>query len=737
MITLDCETCGLHGVPVLIQWAEDEGEIHLHNPWRVPVKDTLALIEKICESNVLGFNLAFDWFHMNKLYNIFRLVYDKSIEPDIDECGWLEPDARDGVCLKPRSALDLFLHAKKGPYQTLMEREDVRIKRVPTALATPLALELEKRIQIPDIYFARRSDKYAPKWKVLPDDEDADFADVKLTFASSSALKSLCIDAFHLDPKEVLFFADVDVKGGAVNEEGWAPFARALAPRAPRDWNNTWPEKLPFHITHWQYNDLARTYATKDITLTRQLYHYFKEPAFGDVDSILACCVAACRWRGFSVDLDKVRELKSKSLGKMAGYPTAPGPVRIYLEEVMSEDERIVLTDTKKTTLEAIAQWRDVKDGASFVHPVAERAQKVLNARSAQKEVELFDKLLVAGRFHASFKVIGTLSGRMSGADGLNPQGINRHDDIRSCFTLCWKDEILTGGDFSGLEVTIAEAAYCDPLLRQDLLSGKKIHALFGQCLFPDFSYDDIVASQGQEDDKYDKSKRSVFAVLYGGTGDTIVSRIGVSKEQADGGYELFMRKYTQVGVARKKVFDAFCSMRQNGGIGTKVEWHEPSESIESLFGFKRYYTLENKICRALFDLAEAPPKEWCNLKVKVRRRDREQTAAGATRSAIFAAAFAIQAMNMRSAANHVIQSSGATLTKELQAEIWSLQPQGIHEWVVMTLNIHDEVNAPCKPELLPDILQIQAAFVEKHKNKIPLLKMSWQETMKDWSGKH
>jgi len=78
----------------------------------------------------------------------------------------LEPKGQDGPCIKPASALDLMLHSRKGPYQALMAREDIRIKRVPTALAYALARELEERIQLDNIYFAKSADPEAPKWQV-------------------------------------------------------------------------------------------------------------------------------------------------------------------------------------------------------------------------------------------------------------------------------------------------------------------------------------------------------------------------------------------------------------------------------------------------------------------------------------------------------------------------------------------------------------------------------------------
>src|SRR6185436_4791453 len=123
----------------------------------------------------------------------------------------------------------------------------------------------------------------------------------------------------------------------------------------------------------------------------------------------------------------------------------------------------------KKTTLEAMVKW---KDDAGNKHPAASRAELVLQSRKAKKEIELYDKLLIAGRFHASFKIIGTKSDRMSGTDKLNPQAINRVKWVRKCFPLAWEEDSLNlcGGDFSGFEVALAEAVYGDPKLREDLL---------------------------------------------------------------------------------------------------------------------------------------------------------------------------------------------------------------------------------------------------------------------------
>lgn len=796
MVTVDCETCGFHGMAVTIQYAFDMGPIFIHDVWRVPVRETLELIEKICADDLLGFNLTFDFFHICKLYNVLSLSKDWEDWPQIAECAANESRARDGFCLKPRSALDLFLHAKKGPYQSLMDREDIRIKKVPRQLAPALAAKLEKLVEIKDVYFARKKDKYAKHWNCFDIEDAPEFQDVVLKFAPSSALKALCVDALGLDPNDVMLFSNISLPNDAHPEEcGWAPFATAIAPRGPEtgDWKGTWPEKIDRHITQWSYNTLARKYAEKDVELTRELWIKWGKPAFGDFDSNLACSVAAVRWKGFRIDVEKIKSLRDKAIKVAAETPTAPSAVQKWILSLLSETEQVIIDGcTDKVTLEAIeaddledcpvcsGNGKVCKDADDKGEPCnncetrgkihlnefepGRRAGLVLAARRADKEIELYDKLLQAGRFHASFKIIGTLSGRMAGSDKLNAQGIKSTDEVRSCFPLAWHGQVLTGGDFSGFEVVLADAVYADPDLHRDLTVPvtcgvckgskiinqkkcktckgkgeyvKKIHGIFGMELWPDMTYDEIVATAGTSDDRYSKAKRAVFLLLYGGMAEGMAEKLGLDLDVCIKAYEGFVRKYKKVGQERAKVFNMFCSMRQAGGIGSKVEWHDPCDYIESLFGFKRYFTLENKVAKALFELAENPPKDWLAMKFKVVRRDREQTATGATRSALFAAAFGIQAQAMRSAANHVIQSSGSKLTKELQEKIWRLQPVGISKWVVSLFQVHDEILCVCDEETVPEIISIKNQFIKDNLGVVPLLEVDWKERMTDWSSKH
>lgn len=839
MIDLDTETCGFHGPIVLLQWAEDDGPVNLHHTWKETILDTTRLIENICTQQVCGFNLAYDWFHLCQHYTTLvelakHVGYNAYPEDYIDVYAECEPKARSGQCLKPVGALDLLLYARKGPYQSTMDRRNIIIKKVPIQLAESLCQELEQRVQLSEIYFSRNKDK--TKRFHIRNTKSKDFVDIILKFAASSALKVLVKDA--LGVKEALLFKDVGVpKSLAPVEAGWAPFARALSSRK-KDWfatikskgqkkkGYTWPGVIRHHIDHWYYSKTAQEYGTKDVVYLQELRAHFQRlcpdspPTFNDTDSILACMVGAVRWKGYSVDLDKLKEIKERYLAISEAAPRAPEHVYKYLDQVLSSAERAaiavrVLTDkdgersTKKVFLEAVSNLDEAdcpdckgegctkcKDGA-VPHPAAIRAKACLLARQAKTKIGAIDKLLIARRFHVSVNVIGALSGRMSGRDGLNATGIDHSKEFRAVFTLADSDCVLSGGDFVSYEVAIADARYDDPKLRQQLLSCwhceqarrleeyeetfcpscggaqdqcrkckypvivsrdgrilrscdcglndlkgsledclRKIHGLFAMGLSPGKNYVEILLTKGSADDLYDKGKRGLFSQLYGGNYTTLMVRLNVDEDTARSTELAFQTEYPGVGRARSQIADRFCSMRQPGGIGSEVEWHTPDDYVESLNGFRRYFTLENRICKTLFDLATDPPEEWQKIKIKCTRRDREQRIGSAVRSAVFAAAFNIQSKNMRAAANHEIQSTGARETKDLQREIWDLQPSGVNDWVVQPFQVHDEIMCPTKEERIDELETVVTKFVKRRKSLIPLLRIDWSKKLNSWADK-
>ena len=526
MITLDQETCGLHGFTVLLQYAEDDGEVVLFSPWNSRVDDTLELLEHIIyhPGGVLGFNLTFDWFHICKLYTTWSRL-PRSLVPidDIDLVAVEEKKARDGPCVKPVSACDLMLWARKGPYQNLMGRDPIKIKNVPVQLAPMLAAELNQRIPFREIFFARKKKmKKGQYWTIREIKDRPDFVHLELKFAPAGGLKPIAVD-LGIAEKNTLQFKDVDIDEKLKPQElAYAPFALALG--KPGNWNGAWPDYLKFHNDHWAFNKLARKYAENDIIYPRAAlkHEMFKDAHFGDVDSTLACLAAAARWTGYAVNLKGIRALRRKAVEEEELAPSSPRQVRDWICEVLSEDEKTVLEDehgnitTKRVVLEEVAKTLkvDVKcekpgcdkcDQDGYVkcscdsgcircqntmrklvpHPAAERCKLVLRRRRATKRRELCEKLIEADRLHASINVIGTRSGRKSGggtnegkggkkSGSLNPQGIQRLALIRCQFPLAFNrswsqiqgiewsedEEILVGGDADSFELTISDAYY-------------------------------------------------------------------------------------------------------------------------------------------------------------------------------------------------------------------------------------------------------------------------------------
>ena len=779
-VFIDTESCGLHGQAVLIQYAYDDGPILLYEPWKEPISKTLRLIEVFMQHNVIGFNLSFDIFLLAKMYTIFRLFPDDWI-PDyhIEEIAQREGEGMDGPCIKPKAACDLLLHSRKGPYQSLMAREDIRIKRVPAALAGALAEHLEKTIEIDGIYFAKSFDKSAPKWKVMDITSkktgaiNKDFKDVVLKFHAAGGLKYLAEYALGMVPKH--YFSDVELSSSYRPVElGYAPTALAVAKGPVWDAYSdegkpigfAWPGVIKRHIEHWSTSKRAREYANDDIVYTRLLWEHFGKPEPGDDDSELACMVAVVRWRGFSIDREGITKLRNQAKEIVSNSPiniNKPKSVRKYMVACMDDLEAMLIEEsTKKANLEQIREWyleteeicgkcngtgklekgscrrcQGIGKLQSGIHPAADRARQILEIKIANKEIELYDKLLKAGRFHASFKVIGTLSSRMSGGDGLNAQGISHAKSVRKMFPLVWPGYTLCGGDFDSFEVTLADAVFNDPELRQTLLDGKKIHAILAMELFPGHTYEEILASDGSKTlDMYTKGKQGVFGFFYGGDFNTWNQKLGIPLRLAEEAYHRWTSKYKGIGDARMRIYDGFCSMRQPGGIGTQVVWKEPDDYVETFLGFRRYYTLENKICSALFNLANNTPKLWKQCKINCIRRDRVQTVGGAVSSALYGSAFQIQAANMRAANNHLIQSPGAQITKHVQRKIWNLQPYGVNEFVVSPMNIHDEIMCVTHPSFVEQVAREVQLSVEGYRAQVPLIGMSWFKSMENWAEK-
>lgn len=796
-IYLDVETVGFHGPIVLVQYAIEDGPIQMHTVWNTPVIETLALLRQLCAFTVVGFNLTFDWFHVCQMYTTLveyvNTGGDPYEPPDVEHYAASEPAARDRNCLKPYSAIDVFLWARKTKYQTLMERKMILLRRVPNEAVPTICKALNDRLPFAPIYFERRKRKGLPVWQAKPSEKEG-FSDVYVSFRPSSRLKSLAKDALALkdDPLNI---DDLGLPDYAQPIElGYAPFALAVTKLTSwtgknekmffGKWKGSWPAVIKYHISHWTYNELARKYAADDIEYTRGLYKYFGEPEHGDDDSVLACAVGAMRWRGFRVDLDRIQSIKEDAINIAGQIPTDAGACTRWLAAGLAIDDpsgilELTLPDsTKKTALVELIKWdeataahyqkindakldpvarRKALDELPWGYEASRRAALILEARHAGKRIELCNKLLIAERFHVSNKIIGTLSSRMSGADKLNAQAINKVKYIREAFPLAWPGQELEGGDFDSFEIVIAVAYYNDPKLEAAIQETiecvfcdgkgckeckgtgkekKKIHAIFGSFLFKPKTYKEIRMSSGQVPDLYTISKSGVFTWLYAGTERSFEDRLGISAEIAAEGIADFEQHFSVVGAKRRALMDAFSAYEQPDGPGTKVLRKVAETEISTLLGFKRYFTLEIEAINGLADLMESLPRALRDNDIFVSRYDTEQHLSGAVQSCLLGAMRTVQGQVQRAAINLPIQGTGGQATKYLQRRLWDIQQPGYKPWVVMPVNFHDEIMCPTDPLFASVVQQTVSDTIEEMRTIIPLLAMAWHGNLSSWAAK-
>lgn len=748
----DTESIGFYSPTVLIQYAIGDGEPIVYNIFKEPVISTLNLIEDMCNNNVIGFNLAHDWFHFSRTYGVFKEL-PKSKPPNILDIQDVEDEdiCHDKYCLKPQGALDLMLYGRANELQATMNQKDIVIRRVPRLLANALVSELEDRVDIPKLYFAKRDGKQTWKIKdiwidtskeVTPEEKadpvkfelkiDADFVNLRLGFYPSTGLKPIV---------KFLLNKDVDLI------EDMLPFKRPTE----YSWfpsSGEWLDVAAEHIYGWSNDKRRLKYAKDDVYHTRDVFRYFNSPysSIGDFNSMLACMVGAIHWKGYKVDLVEANKqlLEHSSVAKGVSKEVnfnSPKQVVAFLKECANPIEDILITDSKTDTLNNL-----VVDGSP---ELARRSEIVLSGRHADKKVNLLSKVIKAKRLYVTFKVTGTKSNRMSGGSletrgsktgSINPQGIGG-GPMRNCFPLAPDDMVLDSGDFSSYEVGIFAAVSKDVNLSKVLEEGKSMHALWGSFMYG-MTYEEVMATEkipdSEPDGYYKRAKKSFFAKLYDAQLLKLGNVLQLSEEKVYEGNQFFEKEYPGVAEAREETYKDHSAMSQPDGIGSAIIWNEPKEFVESFLGFKRYFNLEYKIIRALFELAQDPTDEMKSVGrlIKVKRRDRLQTGSGALQSSVYAAAFNLQSSIIRAALNHKIQSPGGEMTKLLQADVWTLQPQGIRPWVVMPFNVHDELQCPVRKEVQGELKQIIISFIEKYKKYVPTLKMDWKQNLKSWGEK-
>ena len=623
------------------------------------------------------------------------------------------------------------------------------------------------------------------------------FVDIKLNFKPSNGLKDIA--EFVLGYKPKFRFSDVDVPEEykipkEYSKMGYMPFAQLAG-------MDSWPNQIHGWVDHWANNKNANAYASDDVMLLKKLYEYLGSPE-SDAYGLLACQIASCRLRGMEVDLEEAArqlEIQEKTLALAPVNVDSHVQVRAYIAEAMDDIEALAVARSAKASvledivneyvcedneeccesgcprcdctaaaeifqydlneLRASRPKKDIEDWEKDVErledqivrlelasagtipkgmmPVIARVREIQRTRKASKRAQIYRKVLKAKKCYPSFNPIGAKSGRLSGADGLNWHGIGAEESMRAVFTLADDNTVLSMGDYSSLEIVIAIVVYADPALAKEVESGKSLHALMAMELYQ-LSYDQVMATKGSADDLYGKAKVVVYSLLYGSTIAGIAKKLTIPTPVVQKAYDNFVARFPGVAKARKELAAMFTAISQPGGRGTEVFYNKPQTVCESMFGFKRDFSIEFELLKIMFDFAQEIPNSWKMIPGKsIRYGDEAKAYWRHVAAGLYSgAASSIQGSVIRAALNHIIQSTGNHLTVGLQTEVWTIQPIGIAPFKLSLMSIHDEICVVSIPEVVDEVTNVVYNCIERQRNDVPLLAMEWMSHATSWAGK-
>lgn len=528
------------------------------------------------------------------------------------------------------------------------------------------------------------------------------------------------------------------------------------------------------YLTAWSENEKILDtpghpfllYARKDIEYLILLDRFFSfpEPALNDSISEI---VAWTRFHGFGLDLIGLRnyigtlEKKVQDLNQeFSGFVdlTSPSQRLSYLNSRyglgLRSTGKKYMARIKRTlkSSEAIGNLGvGIFADETSLNPLAGKAlediEKIEKYNAYVQRLNQAKKLAEAGRAHPDFREIGTASGRMAGSGGLNFQGIDRSKyGIRSFFRLS------CGGDFDSLELNLAAYLYSDPEMQEEL-KHMDMHLKTSLTLFnPSLSYSE--ALKIKEDKTHErfsevKEKRQIgklinFSKLYFCSvkrTEDILSEAGLSlleaRAKAKEIYTSFDSRFPALKTFGEKLEKLICTLSPDSWETAEEDVSRMNESVENCFGFKRFFSFEKLLCSLFVSdsgierVAREEAERLGIEKEKIVRSELKglQTIGNSVLSARLGAVLNIQRAVFRAAGNHIVQSSGADLTKRLMADVWN-------DHRVPVMNIHDEILIPEGfEEKIEGVQETLKVFLKKYQTLIPTLSMSL-EKMGLWSEK-
>lgn len=159
------------------------------------------------------------------------------------------------------------------------------------------------------------------------------------------------------------------------------------------------------------------------------------------------------------------------------------------------------------------------------------------------------------GRIHSTYKLHGTVTGRLSSAEP-NLQNIPRDSTIRGIF-IAKPGHTLIEADYGQAEFRFWALYSQDPRMIADIASGQDIHKMTAASSFG-VAPDQVTKKQRQD------AKAIVFGLMYGRSTWSVAQQLGINEDEAEKVVQIFFSKYP---VAKRWLRDTVSFARTNGYV--------------------------------------------------------------------------------------------------------------------------------------------------------------------------
>lgn len=475
------------------------------------------------------------------------------------------------------------------------------------------------------------------------------------------------------------------------------------------------------HAPFWKY-------AEDDIHYLRILYEKLGRPA-PDHHSTCTAVVAYTYYYGFPLDravLLRTKEVYEKKIraAEQALAGTNLGSAKQRLALLRKFDP--LVGSSKKAVIQILADSD---------RPSAPTARAMLDFGMYKQRLLQVEKVLESrtGRAHPSLRVMGTRTGRMAGEAGLNWQGIcaaKKGIGIRAALGAS------AVGDWSAFEVVLGANIYQDEAMFEDIEKGIDPHSMNASLMHPKalkngWTYEFIKAKVDAGDPDMiafrKANKGTSFCTQYFGAAPKLAEILGCSVEEGEAALSRFYLRYQGFALYRKQLEQRYLT-------ADTERWDKHSVarmacSVTDETGWEMRWDFEKVVASVLWELGGTGIRTGVPGSVVRVKEKGIQTVDGSVKSALLGGAIAIQQAVMRQAGNALVQGSGASLCKALQAETWK-------RYHTPCLNIHDELIFSPHPHFnYARICAVVDEFVERWESKLRLLHFDFKET-RTWADK-